>query len=537
MRYILACLLWLLLSTAIFATNYNGTPSNYLGFISQLQPGDTLFLASGTYMDRMNLDDIVGTENAPIVIQGPDGTNGAVFTGNACCNTISLERCAYLEIRNLTIDGQNIPFIDAVKAEGTNGNWTHNITLENLLVINHGGAALTTGINTKCPSWDWVIRKNTFIEPGLGMYLGNSDGNGPFINGLIEYNLILNPIRYGLQIKHQNEGQRTIDGMTTDGKTTIRYNVISRESGFDPDTPRPNLLVGNFPASGPGENDYYEIYGNLLWQNPNEGLFQGTGNIAFYNNILVNEHEGGWGIFSFPHNNFNPRELYYFNNTILCATTAIEINNPNTNFEQIVTGNAIFADIPLDLGNITANENVAENLVSVSSFLTDPFAAFGALDLTPKDGTLLGPLIDSQKYEKFSDYDKDFDGQPKGWEYRGAYASDGPPRWMLDLIMRPEIEDMTSSIRDFFNIIEEQLRIYPNPTDHSFSLEFAQASNREMNLTVTNLQGQIVYERSLQNSITYQIDLPGNLNPGIYLVSLYGEFGGITKKLMIVDGD
>ena len=348
--------------TTVHATNYQGTPSNYLGFISQLQAGDTLFLEAGTYDGRMNLDDIIGTDNEPIVIQGPTGTNDAIFTGNACCNTISLERCAYLEIRNLTIDGQNIPFIDAVKAEGSNGNWTHHITLENLLVINHGGAALTTGINTKCPSWDWIIRKNTFIEPGLGMYLGNSDGNGPFINGLIEYNLILNPLRYGLQIKHQNEGQRTIDGMTLNGKTTIRYNVISREEGFDPDTPRPNLLVGNFPASGPGEDDYYEIYGNFLWQNPNEGLFQGTGNIAFYNNLLVNHQAGGWGMFSFPHNGFNPRNLYYFNNTILSAAEGIEINNPNTDYEQMVVGNAVFADIPLDIGSVFEEENVTETL-------------------------------------------------------------------------------------------------------------------------------------------------------------------------------
>lgn len=518
------------------ATNYNGNPSNYLGFINQLQPGDTLFLEAGTYTDRMNLDDIEGTENTPIIIQGPDGTNDAIFLGNACCNTISLERCSNLEIRNLTLDGQDIPFIDAVKAEGSNGNWTHHITLENLLVINHGGAALTVGINTKCPSWDWVIRKNTFIEPGLGMYLGNSDGNGPFINGLIEYNLILNPIRYGLQIKHQNEGQRTIPGMTLDGKTTIRYNVISREEGFDPDTPRPNLLVGNFPASGDGEDDYYEIYGNFLWQNPNEGLFQGTGNIAFYNNLLVNHQPGGWGIFSFPHNGFNPRNLYYFNNTILSASEGVEISNPNPAFEQIIVGNAIFADTPLDIGSVFEEENVTETLFGANTFLTNPNNGIVALDLTPINGMLLGSEIDFSSFLGFTDFDLDFDGLLKGWDFRGAYASDGPPKWMLDLVMRPELEGMTSSILDFLKIDTEDFIVFPNPNNGEFNLSFDNVVSGEYVIRVFDVTGQelLKWNRFISKGEILEMEV-GELMAGVYIVIVEGGVGVLVNKVVVVD--
>ena len=512
------------------ASNYNGNPSTYLEFISQLQAGDTLFLAAGDYTGRMNLDDIVGTANAPIVIQGPNGTNAAIFLGNACCNTISLERCAYLEIRNLTIDGQNIPFIDAVKAEGSSGNWTHHITLENLLVINHGGAALTTGINTKCPSWDWVIRKNTFIEPGLGMYLGNSDGNGPFINGLIEYNLILNPIRYGLQIKHQNEGQRNIEGMTLNGKTTIRYNVISREEGFDPDTPRPNLLVGNFPASGPGENDYYEIYGNFLWQNPNEGLFQGTGNIAFYNNLLVNHQPNGWGVFSFPHNGFNPRNIYYFNNTILSASEGIEINNPNPSFTQMVVGNAIFADTPLDIGSVSETDNITETLFGANSFLVNPNNGLATLDLTPREDMLTGLAIDFTPFSVFTDYDIDFDGVERGWETRGAYVNDGPPIWVLDLVMRPELEDMTSSILDFFDARVTGLKILPNPNNGSFEIELDSDHNAEYTVQLYQMDGKLVYQETHQFAETIAIQYDTN---GIYIVKIEGNSTKWVDKVII----
>ena len=356
------------------AVTFYGTPTDYLGYVPQLQPGDTLQLEAGTYSGRLNLDDVVGEEGFPIVIMGPENSYDAVFLGNACCNTVSLERCAWLVIKNLTLDGQDIPYIDAVKAEGSNGNWTHHITIEHIRVINHGGASLTVGINTKCTSWDWIIRDNVFLSPGLGMYLGNSDGTGPFINGIIEYNLIVNPRRYGLQIKHQNEGLRTIPDMTLNGKTVIRYNVISKASGADPNTARPNLLVGNFPSSGDGSEDYYEIYGNFLWQNPAEGLFQGTGNIAFYNNVLVNHQPGGWGIFSFPHNGFNPRNLYYFNNTIISHNEGIDIDNPNPAYEQIVAGNAVFADEPLEIGSVVdAVENYRHRQQCRTNTVAYPF--------------------------------------------------------------------------------------------------------------------------------------------------------------------
>ena len=45
---------------------------------------------------------------------------------------------------------------------------------------------------------------------------------------------------------------------------------------------RPNLLVGGFPEEGPGSNDLYQIYGNLLIDNPREALFQGSGRISFH---------------------------------------------------------------------------------------------------------------------------------------------------------------------------------------------------------------------------------------------------------------
>lgn len=531
MKSIKTLLLLICTATTYFgnATTYTGTPSDYLGYIPQLQAGDTLLLEAGTYTNRMNLDDIVGEENAPIVIMGPEGTQDAIFLGNACCNTISIERCAYLVIKNLTIDGQNIPYIDAVKAEGTQGNWTHHITLENLLVINHGGAALTVGINTKCPSWDWVIRHNTFRSPGLAMYLGNSDGSGPFINGLIEYNLVTNPIRYGIQVKHQNEGLRTIPGMTLNGKTTIRYNVISKAEGADPDVARPNLLVGNFPATGDGSNDYYEIYGNFLWQNPAEGLFQGTGNVVFYNNILVNHQPGGWGIYSFPHNGFAPRNMYFFNNTILSATEGLEIINPNPAYEQRVAGNAIFATTPLNIGSIPSDQNLTALLWDATTFLANPSDQISGLDLTPLPNIMQGTPIDYTGLDLYTYFSLDFDGNLKGWDFRGAYAKTGPPAWELDLSIRTKVEPMTSPVLEAPDNKPEFV-LYPNPCSNTLYLETETNQPGPFQLTLYNAHAQMVFSTQCAEG-TSKIEL-GELPAGSYLLTMHSGSVWLGSRLV-----
>ena len=80
--------------------------------------------------------------------------------------------------------------MDGVKAEGTAGNWAHHVTIEKLNIVNYGVDQQAVGISTKCPAWNWIIRSNIIIGAGTGMYLGNSSGNMPFVNGIIENNLI-----------------------------------------------------------------------------------------------------------------------------------------------------------------------------------------------------------------------------------------------------------------------------------------------------------------------------------------------------------
>ncbi len=422
--------------TASTATVYNGNPSNYRTLLDGLQAGDTLLLEAGTYTEGLPIYDMVGTAVSPIIIQGAESGARAVFTARGCCNTIEIQDSAYVEIYNLELDGQNLNGVDAVKAGGNeNTNWTHHITLENLYIHSHDNGQQTVGISTKIPAWDWVIRRNIIDSAGTGIYLGNSNGNAPFVRGLIEGNLIVDTIGYNMQIKHQNPRLNLAGMPTGDNVTIIRHNVFSKgnnaSTGGDA---RPNLLVGHWPLSGTGMNDVYEIYGNFLYDNPTgEPLFQGEGNIGLYDNLLVNPN--GDVVWIQPHNDV-PRMVRVFNNTAVTPDTAIYVSGGHASYEQKVIGNAVFAATPISAAD--QSSNITNSYANADNYLTNPFAALGSLDLFPLMGTLTGTALDNSSFNAFTDWDRDFNGYQHDGTFRGAYAIEGSnPGWLPQLERKP----------------------------------------------------------------------------------------------------
>lgn len=288
------------------------SPANYSALLATLQPGDLLRLAAGTYTQGLTLQDRNGEPDRCVIIEGPAAGAPAVFLGRSCCNTVDLIDVSYLVIRNLELDGQGEE-VDGVKASSLGT--SHHVTLENLVIRGHGAHQQIVGINTKGKAWNWVIRRNRIEGAGTGIYLGDSNGEQEFVAGLIEHNLITDSLGYNLQIKHQN-GRDTGLGIPAQATTIIRHNVLSKAAnaagGGDA---RPNLLVGHWPLAGAGSTDVYQIYGNLLWQNPTgEPLFQGEGNIAFHHNLLVNSQ--GPAVWIQPHEDV-PREIHVFQNTVV----------------------------------------------------------------------------------------------------------------------------------------------------------------------------------------------------------------------------
>ncbi|MCF6261133.1 MAG: Ig-like domain-containing protein [Gammaproteobacteria bacterium] len=429
------------------------TPDTYRALLSDLKPGYTLSLEAGVYEHGLSISDLHGEAGNPIIITGPETGDPAVFLGDRGItrNTVQITRASYLTIRHLKLDGLDVEYIDAVNARGI----THHITLDRLEIVRHGAAQLTNGIATRGPAWDWIIRNCKIIGAGTGMYLGDSEGRRwPFVGGLIEHNLFVDTVGYNVQFKHMvsrfDSNGDPIPGMPLeDRKTIIRHNVFSKASQPSPplEGPRPNLLVGHFPLSGPGSNDVYEIYGNLFYENTTEALFQGEGNIALYDNLFINS--SGDAVNIQPHNDV-PRNINVFHNTVVATGNGIGVWGADMNFTHRVAGNAIFAGKPISTSTSDPNnsavvlrDNVTAAHASASDYLMNPEGdpGLGTLDLFPLAGKLLADSMDMTAFQGFSDWDLDFNQDPRDGTYRGAYAGEvNNNGWALAIDFKPSRE-------------------------------------------------------------------------------------------------
>lgn len=431
------------------------TPATFQAKVPHLLPGDVLQLAAGTYTASLNINGLNGTASHPIVITGSG--NSTIFNGDDCCNTISLRKSTYIVIKNMKLDGLNINGPDGIKAEGnteSNPNWTHHITVENLTIVNYANNQQQVGISTKCPSSHWLIKNNIIDGAGTGIYLGNSDGTQPFINGIIENNFIQNTIGYNIEVKHQINGQRDLvegvrAGTNQSGKTILRNNVFSKGNNSSTgESARPNVLVGGFPTTGTGKNDYYEVYGNFFYNNPVEALFQGTGNVMIYNNIFVN-HENPVefrAVYITPHNGVSPQNVKIFHNTLWTnySLGGIRINEPDINYRQYIAGNVAFTpDLSTAITASNTNttlfsDNIIDGYANAGHYLVSATGDINTLNLYPETGQL--KAISSTPKTRFktnTDYDKDFNNNAYDWTYRGAYSGGGINKgWKLALAIK-----------------------------------------------------------------------------------------------------
>jgi hypothetical protein len=416
------------------AATYIANPGNYLSRLRTLHPGDSLQLMSGDYRAGLPVHNLRGTPEAPITISGPEDGPRPVLIARPGHNTVSIINSSHVIVRNLDLDGQNLP-VDGVKCEG-HADWAHHIILEGLRITGHGNNQQTVGISTKCPAWGWLIRNNLIARAGTGLYLGNSDGRAPFIAGVIEYNLIVDTRGYNLQIKHQEKRPELPDIPDRPGATIIRHNVFSKASGgSEKEMARPNVLVGHWPLAGPGSSDRYLVYGNFFYENPHESLFQGEGNIALYNNLFVNR--SGDAIRIQPHNG-SPREISVFYNTVLSRGAGITLarREHDSAYPQFVFANIVFAHAPIRGASLA--KNLTGGFDDAEKYLARPFARLGELNLTATGVPALGPAQRTAGFETYPGAQQDFDGSSYSGSRIGAYmAGKSRPRWMPALQIKP----------------------------------------------------------------------------------------------------
>ena len=344
----------LMVPALVGARTIQASPANYRERMQLLDPGDTLQLSPGIYANGLPIHEMQGRKDQAITITGPQDEGEARFIARPGVNTVSLVDTAYIVIRNLTLDGRNLP-VDGVKAEG-HSRYAHHITLENLHIVGHGNNQQIVGISTKCPAWGWVIRGNIIEGAGTGIYLGNSNGADPFWAGLIEANQVVDSLGYDLQIKHQNPRPTLQDTPADPAVTIIRNNLFGKSRNATAGVmARPNVLLGHWPLEGPGNGDRYLVYGNWFVDNSTEALFQAEGRLALYNNVFINRY--GDAVHIQPHNDI-PRDMAIFNNTVLARDAGIVIRvkpASEEHYSQRVEGNLIASFRPIQGGEATRN--------------------------------------------------------------------------------------------------------------------------------------------------------------------------------------
>ena len=352
LRIVWAWLFCHLAAPAAMAIDYHAGPDDYRAYLQRLQPGDRLLLQPGDYHHGLPLHRLSGEAGQPIVITAANSAAPPRFIARPRANTLSLVDVRHISVRDLELDGQNLP-VDAVKAEG-HSRFADFITLERLYIHDHAASQQNVGISTKCPAYGWVIRDNRIERVGTGMYLGDSDGSDAFIGGRIEGNRITHTLGYSLQIKHQKSRPAEFAGRHD---TLIRYNVFSKQGSLPGPQARPNVLLGHFPLSGAGSEDRYLIQGNLFAHNSSEALLQAEGRIALYDNLFVNG--SGDAIHIQPHNDV-PRDMAIFSNTVLASGTGIQVRSAGgTIYRQRVVGNLVAAAQPLQGGATSHNQTLA----------------------------------------------------------------------------------------------------------------------------------------------------------------------------------
>lgn len=421
-------------------------PSDYLSKLSTLQPGDTLLLASGNYgvdaqgndtssVPGLPLFNLNGTANAPITITGPATGSKPLFLARNTHNTFRLANSSYIVLKRLAVDGRKTAAF-GVAVQGQ----THHITVEDCEFRNHDADQQIVAISTTgWPTWGWVIRRNLIQGAGTGMYLGNSDGTSPFVNGLIEGNVVRDTIGYNIQVKHQVAWTSIPTGMPTGATTTIiRDNVFSKSANSSTGgNARPNLLVGDCPPSGPGSSNGFAIYGNFFWQNDTESLFQGEGNIAFYDNLMVTN---GTAVLVTTHNG-SVRDIRVFHNTIVSGGTGISVSGGITGYTQRVLGNAVFSagtTIAVSGANASKTDNVEATRAASPGYLANPLGAIGSVNLYPLAGMLKGTAVNLTGLSGYPDWNLDFNGTTRDATFRGGYSGEGSnPGWQLALDYKP----------------------------------------------------------------------------------------------------
>lgn len=100
----------------------------------------------------------------------------------------------------------------------------------------------------------------------------------------------------------------------------------------------------------------------------------------------------------------------------------------------------------------------------------------------------------------------------------------------------PRADDFTTSL-DKREIVENDLKIFPNPGQRELLVSWTQKSPENMSIEIRNLLGQIVYENKLGrvSSGKQLVSMSPSLASGAYIISINSNKGNVARRKWIVE--
>lgn len=425
-------LLWLaglsLWPLGVRAAELSATPADYVAQLARLGPGDTLALAAGRY-PGLTLSGLSGTAGSPITVRGPAAGEPAVIVGRACCAGVLLRDVAHVRLQHLTVDLEGQP-VDGLLAEAARGG-VHHVTLEDLRFIGFAADVDLAGIRTRSPAWDWVVRRVVIERAGLGLALGTTGGRAPFVRGLIEQLLVVDPLRSALDVAAVPAWPALAELPGEPSRTVLRDVVFVRTSPLGPGVfPRPMVVYGAGPTAGPGSGSTLEIYGALVLDTASLDipLAEIAARAVVHHSLWVNGTGPGPSL-SGDGSRAVANTLYTSGRALVLADAAAP-----------VVGNAVFSATPRPIVGGLARDNVVDTLGRAPTYVVDTTLRLGALDLYPRPGGgLLGAAaVDLAVLGDATEPALDFDGRAWTGTARGAYEGGAAgPAWALAAAVKP----------------------------------------------------------------------------------------------------
>ncbi len=378
--------------------------------VESLQPGDTLVVHAGTYVDSGRISVTVrGTAALPVLITAAEGEARPLIArdaGDRAQNTINIEGATYLTVRGLEIrsnggDGINL-----------NSNPAY-ITLEDLVIHD-----VDVGINFRSSMHHITVRRNEIYDTGTesgdgtgeGMYIGCHEGDCAVSESLIEHNWV-----------HHTANSSQGDGIEVkrgSHSNIIRDNVIH-------DTQYPCVLL-----YGTDGNPRNVVERNVMWNCWTAGI-QAAADSVIRDNLILSDL--GTAFESQSHAGVTPNNLEFVHNTIFGGEECLRLRGWEGKQGMVLANNAIYCESARyalsGLGGTTLSGNVLWPDTGALGGGYSPGRS-AVLDFVDAAGRNLFPSADSALIgagdPAFASA-VDFRGSPReGAPTAGAFTAGGP---------------------------------------------------------------------------------------------------------------